>query len=515
MRQFLRILLLFILPLGLCAQPVQDVNLNGYNKFYYDNGKISSEGTMRDGKPDGYWKTYSVNGMLKSEGNRKDFQLDSIWKFYSEMGKLAFEFSYKEGKKNGLKKTYDTKDGALTMSESYVNDTKDGPTTIYYKDGKVKETIPFVAGKEEGQGFEYDPDGTILTLTQYKMGFIQKSEIINRKDKNGLKQGMWKEFYPNGMVKSEVTYTDDKMSGYLKEYSTKGSLLNTTKYINGILQTNAPELAKLDQKTGYYDNGAVRYTATYKDGVAEGIQREFSQEGTVVNAKVYVGGTLTGEGIIDTAGRKQGNWKEYYPNGVIKSKGVYLNGKRVDEWSFYFSNEKVEQKGKYDKKGKAQGPWKWYHESGNILREENYRNGLQDGLMTEYSDSGKVITKGEYLDGLKEGPWMLELPEYREEGEYKADKRDGEWKHYYTENNKLRFTGKFIDGVPDGLQQFYYPDGKLKQKGKYVGGLKDGNWEFYDVDGFLFLTILYKNDIELRFDGIKVTPETVADSTLK
>ena len=148
MRQFLRILLLFILPLGLCAQPVQDVNPNGYNKFYYDNGKISSEGTMRDGKPDGYWKTYSVNGMLKSEGNRKDFQLDSIWKFYSEMGKLAFEFSYKEGKKNGSKKTYDTKDGALTMSESYVNDTKDGPTTMYYKDGKVKETIPFVAGKD-------------------------------------------------------------------------------------------------------------------------------------------------------------------------------------------------------------------------------------------------------------------------------------------------------------------------------------------------------------------------------
>jgi antitoxin component YwqK of YwqJK toxin-antitoxin module len=514
MRQLLKIFVL-LFPIGLVAQPAQDVNLNGYNKFYYDNGKISSEGTMRDGKPDGYWKTYSINGTIKSEGNRKDFKLDSVWKFYSEQGKLAFEFNYKEGKKNGLKNTYDTKDGKLTMSENFVNDIKDGQTTLYYKDGKVKETIPFVAGREDGQGFEYDADGTIITLSQYKMGFTEKTEIINRKDKNGWKQGLWKEFYPNGMVKTEVTYLDDKMSGYLKEYSLKGSLVNTTKYINGVIQKDAPELAKLDVKTAYYEDGSVRYTATYRNGVAEGIQREFSPEGKVINAKVYVDGILTGEGIIDTVGRKQGDWKEYYPNGALKSKGTYLNGKRVDEWSFYFANEKLEQKGKYDKKGRAQGPWKWYYESGNILREENYRNDLQDGLMIEYSDSGKVITKGEYLDGLKEGPWVLEVQDYREEGTYKADRRDGEWKHYYTDNNKLRFVGKFVDGTPDGLQQFYYPDGKLKQKGKFVGGLKDGNWEFYDEDGFLFLTILYKNDIELRFDGIKVTPETVTDSTLK
>ncbi|HSH64313.1 MAG TPA: toxin-antitoxin system YwqK family antitoxin, partial [Bacteroidia bacterium] len=283
MRQFIKFLFLTIPTVLFAQQPVQDVNLNGFNKFYYENGKISSEGTMRDGKPDGYWKTYSANGTIKSEGNRKDFKLDSTWKFYSEQGKLAFEFNYKEGKKNGLKKKYDTKDGSLVTSEEYVNDVKDGLTTTYYKDGNVKETIPFVAGKEDGQGFEYDQDGVILTLTQYKKGFIEKSEIINRKDKNGLKQGMWKEFYPNGVVKTEVTYTDDKMSGYLKEYSPKGSLVNTTKYVNGVLQKDAPELAKLDVKTAYYDDGSVRYTATYKDGVAEGIQREFSPEGKVIN----------------------------------------------------------------------------------------------------------------------------------------------------------------------------------------------------------------------------------------
>ena len=509
MFQKINFLLLLLSPYLMCSQS----NPDGYNKFYYDNGKISSEGTMREGKPNGYWKTYTENGTIKSEGNRKNFELDSIWKFYDGQGNLAFTFNYKQGKKNGPKNTYDTKEKFVSLSESYVNDVKNGNTTLYYKNGKVKEIIPFAGGKENGQGYELSADSTIITLTTYKMGFIQRSEKINRKDNKEWKQGMWKEFYPSGIIKTEVTYRDDKMDGYLKEYSPKGSLLNTTKYINGVLQTNAPELAKLDVKNTYYENGVIRFTATYKDGVAEGIQREFSPDGKIIGAKVFVEGFLVGEGIIDTAGMQQGLWKEYHTNGKFKSQGTYLNNYKVGEWVFYYPNGKVEQKGKYDNKGRAQGPWKWYYESGNSLKEENYRNGLSDGIMVEYDEAGKVITQGEYLDGLKEGPWILQLADYKEEGNYLADKRTGEWKHYWVSNGKVRYVGKYVDGMPDGMQIFYYESGNEKQTGKYVGGMKEGDWRFYDEAGFIFLTITFKNDIELKFDGIKVVPETPSSET--
>ena len=36
---------------------------NGYNKFYYKNGQISSEGYMVNGKPNGYWKNYYPDGI--------------------------------------------------------------------------------------------------------------------------------------------------------------------------------------------------------------------------------------------------------------------------------------------------------------------------------------------------------------------------------------------------------------------------------------------------------------------
>ena len=42
-----------------------------FMQYRYENGTVSSEGYLKDGKPDGYWKTYHPNGKLKSEGNRK------------------------------------------------------------------------------------------------------------------------------------------------------------------------------------------------------------------------------------------------------------------------------------------------------------------------------------------------------------------------------------------------------------------------------------------------------------
>ena len=85
----------------------QKVNPNGYNIFYFQNGNISSEGILKDGKPTSYWKTYYDNGQIKSEGNRKNFLLDSVWKFYSNTGYLIDEITYKENRKDGFSKFFD------------------------------------------------------------------------------------------------------------------------------------------------------------------------------------------------------------------------------------------------------------------------------------------------------------------------------------------------------------------------------------------------------------------------
>jgi antitoxin component YwqK of YwqJK toxin-antitoxin module len=143
------VVFLFLFSVLLEAQTKTELNSDGPNKYFYPNGKVSSEGMIREGKPDGYWKTFYETGKLKSEGNRKDFQLDSIWKFYTEDGRTSLEFSYKNGKKNGYKKTF-TKEGKLDSEELYADDIKQGYTNYYYKEGPLSKKIPFIKGREEG-----------------------------------------------------------------------------------------------------------------------------------------------------------------------------------------------------------------------------------------------------------------------------------------------------------------------------------------------------------------------------
>jgi len=222
----------------------QQINIvtDGFVQFKYPGGQISSEGTMREGKPDGYWKTFFENGSIKSEGNRKNFLLDSIWKFYDDSARLLVSITYFQDKKNGLKTTY--RQGEKT-TETYVDDIKQGPTTYYYPDGKIRLVINFVAGLENGIARELAEDGSVITYMEYKKGFLVSRERINRKDSKGLKQGRWKYFYENDVVKQEGVFKDDKKNGYFKEYNEEGSLLSVKKYVNEVEQVVFQKLTRL------------------------------------------------------------------------------------------------------------------------------------------------------------------------------------------------------------------------------------------------------------------------------
>jgi antitoxin component YwqK of YwqJK toxin-antitoxin module len=500
MRNFL--LALVYIFAAISVAEAQEVNPNGFNKFYYPNGKVSSEGRMLNGKPDGYWKTYYENGNLKSEGNRRNLQLDSTWKFYNDKGVLSQEYMYRDGKKNGLKKTYDTETKKLLFEENFVADVKQGVTNYYTNDIKVKD-VPFVNGKEEGVGKEYGKEGIIITITKYRNGYVATEERINRTDKFGKKQGIWRTFYDNGNTKREERYQDDKLDGYVKEFAADGNLLKTEKYEDGVYIKNAAELVRLDVKNEYYDNGKVKTSGTYKDGIPEGVTRIYSEDGLIIGGKTYSNGFVVAEGIYDERGYQQGKWKEYYNDGKLKSEGEYKDGKRIGEWIYYHNNGKIEQRGKFVAGGKPNGEWKWYYETGNLLREEKFRNGKEDGMMIEYSDTGNVITKGDFIDGEKDGPWMSIDGDRKNEGNYKNGQMDGVWKSHFS-NGKLAFEGAYVDGNENGKHVYYYDTGQVDQEGKYIMGNREGDWKHYDSAGLLISVFEYKNGEENKIDGVAV-----------
>lgn len=479
------------------------INPNGYNKFLHPNGKVSSEGMMRDGKPDGYWKTFHENGVLKAEGNRKNFELDSIWSFYDETGTTTLQITYLNGKKEGVRRTFRENE---MVEEKFSNDVKQGLTVYYYPDGKIMRTVNFDNGLENGLAKEYLADGTVITLIEYRRGFVVDRENINRRDKNGLKQGRWKFFYTDGKVKTEGTFRDDKRNGYFKEYDDKGMLTDIGKFVNDVRQEEAPELVKLDVRTDYYPTGKVKTVASYKGNTPEGIRREYTENGVVSAAFTYRNGKIVGEGIIDDEGIKDGPWKEFYEDGSLLSEGSYRNGKRIGKWRFYHPNTNLEQEGNYNSQGNADGTWKWYYDNNSLLREETYLNGNSEGIFTEYDENGKVIIQGEYSEGMEEGLWKYQLGDHREEGTYRGGMRNGEWKYYF-DDGEPAFQGSFIDDNPNGRHIWFWPNGKKKDEGEYINGMKTGDWIQYNTDGSVFMVTSFQNGIEKKYDGVRIKPE--------
>ncbi len=485
------------------AQDLKD----GYHVFKYPNGNISSEGFIKDGKPEGYWKSYYVTGVTKSEGKRSNFLLDSIWIFYDQAGDTTEKINYLFGKKNGYYYKYgkDPIKGVYVLSkELYAGDRKEGTAYLYYPEGSIRQTTIYSGGKKEDLSREYDRNGNIITLYEYNNDFLISRERINRTDNNGLKQGNWKEFYPDGKIKTEKTYRDDQLHGYYKEYDNRGMLVLTMLYDNGsIVKSRIEDETDIEIVNRYDQEGKLTYSGPFRNGIPVGIHREYSSEGKITNAFIYNDvGLLLSEGIVDESGNRNGKWKDISPEGNIIAEGQYTDNRRTGVWKFYNRNEKLEQTGAYNN-GRPDGLWKWYYESGSILREEEYFQGRRDGEFTEYSPTGEIISQGQYIDGEANGEWKYKSGDNIEEGKYIIGLRDGAWKSYYPDG-KLRFRGNYVQGTPDGAQTYYHENGKIKEEQFYTMGIRQRSWKKYDEEGFAVLTITYKDDVETSINGVKI-----------
>jgi antitoxin component YwqK of YwqJK toxin-antitoxin module len=500
--------IIFILFCIIVSAQDQSNSLNdGYKVFKYPNGSVSGEGLIKNGKPDGFWKSYYVTGIKKSEGRRTSFLLDSIWIFYDQAGDTTEKINYHFGKKNGwyYKFKKDPSRGVYLWSkELFAGDKKEGTAYLYFPDGKIQQTIAYNSGKKEGLSREYDKEGIVITLFEYNNDFLVSRERINRIDNKGLKQGDWKEFYTNGLIKSEKTFKDDLIHGYYKEYDNRGKLVVTMLYDNGaIVKSKVEDEPDIEIVNKQDQDGKLIYSGPYRNKIPVGIHREYGKDGKITNAFIYNdNGLLLSEGIVDEAGNHNGRWKDLYSDGKIEAEGQFTDNRRSGLWKFYNSSGKVEQTGSYNN-GRPDGLWKWYYETGALLKEEEYFQGKRDGSCTEYSVTGEIISQGQYSDGEKNGEWKYNTGGYSEEGKYIIGLKDGIWKSSYNDG-ELRFRGNFLQGNPDGRQTYYYENGKIKEEQYFQMGIREKTWKKFNEEGIPVLLIAYKNDMEVSINGVRI-----------
>lgn len=481
----------------------QEINPNGYNKFYYESGELASEGEFKNGVPEGQWKTYYIDGTLKSTGFKSAGLSDSTWFFYDKQGRLTWTYEYENDKKNGCAQRFDTT-GYVSEEFYFINDVIHGEKQWFYPDGRIKKTVTFEEGKETGLLLEYSQNGVIITEEIYDGGYLKDRETFNRLDENGKKTGVWREYYPDGTLKSETSYKEGQKFGLSKNYSPKGKLIDIQDMTSDSTNTKT-DIVLIEMYKEYYAGGKIKTIGGLNNGMKSGIFRVYDEGGNLVNGYIYEMDTLVSEGMILFDGTYQGVWKDYYFSGQVQATGTYTNGIRDDVWIFYYPSGKKEQEGKF-KNNKPIGIWIWYYPNGQIKRRENYNAyGKLEGTVTEFDSLGNEIARGEYYNGLQEGAWFYQIGDYKEEGSFAQGRPTGMWHHYY-KNGDLAFIGSYEDGEPKGKHTWYHQNGIKKMTGKYVGGVKHGIWRTYDKMGEVTEEIQYKNGEIIKINGFKVEP---------
>lgn len=76
------VLFVFILLFRISSAQENTALKDGYQVFKYPNGTVSSQGLIKNGKPEGFWTSFYVTGVKASEGKRTNHMLDSIWLFF-------------------------------------------------------------------------------------------------------------------------------------------------------------------------------------------------------------------------------------------------------------------------------------------------------------------------------------------------------------------------------------------------------------------------------------------------
>lgn len=221
---------------------------------------------------------------------------------------------------------------------------------------------------------------TILLALFCTISFAQNdSSSINKVDKSGKKQGVWKK-YENGRLVYEGQFKDDVPYGTFKYYHENGKLKSVTDFIQGVHKVKT---------TIYYDNGHKASEGSYIDQQKDGVWNYYNQNDILVKVEGY------------NAGSRHGLWKTYSPeDGVLLEECEFANGLRNGSYKTYYTNGKISLDETY-LNGKTNGKSTAYYPNGNISVTGNYLKGWRDGEWHQYDVNGKIrnttVYKGKQL----------------------------------------------------------------------------------------------------------------------
>ena len=147
-------------------------------------------------------------------------------------------------------------------------------------------------------------------------------ESFNRMDEQGRKSGPWKVFHPSGRVIETGFYVEGLKHGTFQYFDARGSVTAVVEYRAGVeVLPEAAEDPVVEVQTIRRPDGSVAETVTYVNGIKEGAARQYNEAGAVVGGSVFASDVLVAEGITTKEGKRNGPWKQKWPNRIMRSEG--------------------------------------------------------------------------------------------------------------------------------------------------------------------------------------------------
>jgi antitoxin component YwqK of YwqJK toxin-antitoxin module len=187
------------------------------------------------------------------------------------------------------------------------------------------------------------------------------------------------------------------------------------------------------------------------------------------------------ENLIDSKGKKQGLWKKYHPNGMLRYTGNFKDDKPIGVFKYYYESGKFQVKiSHFGSEAYANT----YYETGEVKATGKYENQKKDSIWTFYDKDGYKMAEEFYMSGKREGTWKVffRTGQIAEEKEYSNDFENGSWNQYFI-NGKPKLTATYLNGELEGRSTYYGSNGLKAVSGKFIRGARNGFWTFYEQDG--------------------------------
>ena len=372
--------------------------ISGEQTFYYESGKLLSNGEFVNGVENGEWMYFYENGVPQAIANYDNGRAKGTWQWFDENGNKAKQGDYLNGLAHGLWMNYH-ENGNLRDSTNYSSGRLNGEYKSYYENTQLSQSGLYKRDRQEGNWRTFHENGT------------KSSEGVC---KNGEMSNLWKFWSDDGKLTQELNYKDKNQFEIISSWDINGNQI----VINGNGSFES-----------YYPNKKLAYFGKLVGRKKIGVWKTLFQNGNLKEEGMFEGDkyrvinlwSLEGEQLIKNAngdylthfedsnklaekgnivdGLKNGIWKIYHLNSIVmQDESNYNMGKLEGRHMTYYQNGNIAVEGDFIE-DKKDGTWNWYYESGSLQCSVGYLNDKKNGSQIFYSESGFEAKEEVYENG--------------------------------------------------------------------------------------------------------------------